>query len=573
VCIFDKSMKLSDKIQIAFFIFTCCFLKVNGQTIWDPNVYHSISSEEKTALFYDDFDDNRNNWGLGQVENDWLEKVVDGNLNFQSFDSHAKEDLIPFKIEQNKDFEIETAIRFVHGDSLKFFGLQWGKSADFNNQYDFLISGNNYVTIDKYSGEFFDYLEPSVSEFLRNNHFNKLTIRKLNTNFYFFVNEQLIYSMPFKPFFGDYIGFQVSENSSILIDYLKISELKQLNVNEPPDIFIKEPLKINYATSVSTAYKTAEKELTLTGKITDDGGVHDLFINNNESLMKLDGEFTVSIPLALDINLIRIVARDKQLLTSEKIIYVERTVSDKPKDVKDEFSQVNYYALLISVGEYEDTDITDLEHPIKDGLKLKEVLTKKYTFSPKNIEWLQNPTREEMIIAFDNLGKMLTKDDNLLIFFAGHGYWDKNLEVGYWLPSDSRKSNPANWFANSTIRDYVGGIKAKHVLLISDACFSGGILKTRNPFSDASPGVIKLYNLASRKAMTSGTLNEVPDESVFMKYLTRQLEQNDENFLTSEQLFTTIKPAVLNNSETIPQYGTIQSAGDEGGDFIFILKQ
>jgi hypothetical protein len=289
--------------------------------------------------------------------------------------------------------------------------------------------------------------------------------------------------------------------------------------------------------------------------------------------MKLDGEFTVSIPLALDINLIRIVARDKQLLTSEKIIYVERTVSDKPKDVKDEFSQVNYYALLISVGEYEDTDITDLEHPIKDGLKLKEVLTKKYTFSPKNIEWLQNPTREEMIIAFDNLGKMLTKDDNLLIFFAGHGYWDKNLEVGYWLPSDSRKSNPANWFANSTIRDYVGGIKAKHVLLISDACFSGGILKTRNPFSDASPGVIKLYNLASRKAMTSGTLNEVPDESVFMKYLTRQLEQNDENFLTSEQLFTTIKPAVLNNSETIPQYGTIQSAGDEGGDFIFILKQ
>jgi hypothetical protein len=261
------------------------------------------------------------------------------------------------------------------------------------------------------------------------------------------------------------------------------------------------------------------------------------------------------------------------LVTSEKIIYVERTVSEKPEDTKEDFKEVNYHALLISVNEYDDPDIADLDHPARDGMKLKEVLAKKYLFKPRNIKWLKNPSREDMIVAFDNLGKILTDKDNLLIFFAGHGYWDKNLEVGYWLPSDSKKTNPANWFANSTIRDYVGGIKAKHVLLISDACFSGGILKTRSPFSDATPGVIKMYNLPSRKAITSGTLNEVPDESVFMKYLINKLEQNQQKYLTSEHLFTIIKPAVLNNSETIPQYGTIQSAGDEGGDFIFIIRE
>ncbi len=540
--------------------------------MWDPNVYHSISSEEKTAIFYDDFDDNRYKWGLGEAKNDWLEKIAEGYLHFRSFDDNAKEDLINFKIEQNKDFEIETAIRFVEGDSLRFFGLQWGKSDDFNNQYDFLISGNNYITIDKYSGEFFDYLEPSVSDVLKKDHFNKLTIRKLNTNYYFFVNEQLIFAMPFKPFFGNYIGFQVGEYSSILIDYLKISELAQLNVNAPPDIFIKEPLKMNYATSVGNAYKIPEKEISLTGKVSDDGGVYDLYINNKETPFKLDGEFTVKIPLALDINIIRIIARDKQLITSEKIIYVERTISDITSEENEDLSNANYYALLISVSDYKDPDIMDLDQPVEDAGKLREVLTSKYLFKSKNIKWLQNPTREEMIVAFDNIGKQLTKDDNLLIFYAGHGYWDMNLKVGYWLPSDSRKSNPANWFANSTIRDYVGGIKAKHILLISDACFSGGILKTRSPFSDASPGLITLYNLTSRKAMTSGTLNEVPDKSVFMKYLIKQLEQNPDKFLTSEQLFTTIKPAVMNNSETIPQYGTIQSAGDEGGDFIFLLK-
>ncbi len=566
------AMKFSNQILLIIIIFTCGFLQVRGQNVWDPNVYHSISSEEKTAIFYDDFDDNRYKWGLGEAKNDWLEKIAEGYLHFRSFDDNAKEDLINFKIEQNKDFEIETAIRFVEGDSLRFFGLQWGKSDDFNNQYDFLISGNNYITIDKYSGEFFDYLEPSVSDVLKKDHFNKLTIRKLNTNYYFFVNEQLIFAMPFKPFFGNYIGFQVGENSSILIDYLKISELAQLNVNAPPDIFIKEPLKMNYATSVGNAYKIPEKEISLTGKVSDDGGVYDLYINNKETPFKLDGEFTVKIPLALDINIIRIIARDKQLITSEKIIYVERTISDITSEENEDLSNANYYALLISVSDYKDPDIMDLDQPVEDAGKLREVLTSKYLFKSKNIKWLQNPTREEMIVAFDNIGKQLTKDDNLLIFYAGHGYWDMNLKVGYWLPSDSRKSNPANWFANSTIRDYVGGIKAKHILLISDACFSGGILKTRSPFSDASPGLITLYNLTSRKAMTSGTLNEVPDKSVFMKYLIKQLEQNQNKFLTSEQLFTTIKPAVMNNSETIPQYGTIQSAGDEGGDFIFLLK-
>ena len=91
-------MKLKCDIPTIFLIFASSFLQVIGQTVWDPNVYHSISSEEKTALFFDDFDDNRYEWGLGQVKNDWLEQMADGNLHFQSFDANAKEDLIKRKI-------------------------------------------------------------------------------------------------------------------------------------------------------------------------------------------------------------------------------------------------------------------------------------------------------------------------------------------------------------------------------------------------------------------------------------------------------------------------------------------
>jgi hypothetical protein len=572
ICIFEIGMRFSGKIQVFLLMVFCLFTRVGGQTIWDPKVYHSVSAEEKTALLLDNFDDNRYNWGLGQAKNNWLEKITDGKLYFQSFDNNAKEDLIKFELPSEHDFEIETSIRFIVGDTARFFGLQWGKSSDFNNQYDFLISGNGLVSIDKFSGEFFDYLPPALSEFLKPGHFNKLTIRKINTNYYFFINEELIHTMPFKPFFGPYFGFQVGENSAIEVDYFKISELTKLNVNTPPDIFITEPQKIENSISVSSAFVTPEKEITLKGTVMDDGGVYDLFINDREVLFNTNGEFTASLPLAPDINLVRIVARDKQLITSEKVLYIERTMTESQGSEKEPFASVNYYALLISVGQYDDPAITDLDQPLSDGARLKNVLVKNYTFPEKNINWLKNPNREDLIVAFDNLGKKLTKDDNLLIFYAGHGYWDNNLMVGYWMPKDSKISNPANWFPNSTIRDYVRGIKARHILLISDACFSGGILKTRNVMANASPGIMSLYNLACRKVMTSGTLTEVPDESVFMKYLLSQLEENKDPYLSSEQLFSKIKVAVLNNSQTVPQFGTMQDTGDEGGDFIFIHK-
>jgi hypothetical protein len=125
---------------------------------------------------------------------------------------------------------------------------------------------------------------------------------------------------------------------------------------------------------------------------------------------------------------------------------------------------------------------------------------------------------------------------------------------------------------NSTIQDYISSIASKHTLLIADACFSGSIFKTRKAFTDAPPSIEKLYELPSRKGMTSGTMTVVPDKSVFLEFLNKRLIENQEHYLSSQQLFTSFREAVMNNSPNTPQYGTIQNAGDEGGDFIFIRK-
>lgn len=261
---------------------------------------------------------------------------------------------------------------------------------------------------------------------------------------------------------------------------------------------------------------------------------------------------------------------------SADTILVADLATRLPEMVKPDDDALNlkgkYFALIMGVNEYKDEYITDLDIPLKDAEKVYNVLTRFYTFEKENVTYLRNPTRADIISAMDELERNITEDDNLFIFFAGHGYWDERSDKGYWLPSDASRSNTVNWIRNSSISEYMASIKSRHTLLVADACFSGGIFKTRRAFSMPDMAVKRLYELPSRKAMTSGTLKEVPDKSVFVEYFVKRLEENLKKYLPSEQLFFSFKPAVLNNSDNVPQFGIIKNSGDEGGDFIFIRR-
>lgn len=174
-----------------------------------------------------------------------------------------------------------------------------------------------------------------------------------------------------------------------------------------------------------------------------------------------------------------------------------------------------FYALIIGISNYSDPLINELDKPLKDAELFYNTLTTRYTFEKENVKFLRNATMADMIDALDYFAKLVSPIDNFLIFYAGHGVWDASSEIGFWLPSDARKSSKLAWFRNSTLRDYLREIKSKHTLLISDACFGGSIFKTRSAFTDAPPAINILYELPSRRAMTSGTLTEVPIRALF----------------------------------------------------------
>ncbi len=230
------------------------------------------------------------------------------------------------------------------------------------------------------------------------------------------------------------------------------------------------------------------------------------------------------------------------------------------------------HALIIGIDNYRDPGLIDLDNPVSDAINLYDILTSGYLFDPENVVLLKDPTRAEIIRELDLMSNKLTRKDNLLIFYAGHGTWDRVKETGFWLPADAEAGSSVNWIRNSTIQDFVDDINTQHTLLITDACFAGSIFKSRGGFEDASKAINKLYSLPSRKAMTSGTLEQVPDRSVFLEYLLERLKENQDKYMSAGDLFISFREAVLNNSPTIPQYGIIQNTGDEGGDFIFIRR-
>lgn len=274
-----------------------------------------------------------------------------------------------------------------------------------------------------------------------------------------------------------------------------------------------------------------------------------------------------------------IIYRMSELRREYELAQLKKKASDRNvegKDSEGKTEKTSYYALFLGVNNYKNNDekLDDLKKPIQDAQQLHNTLTSYYNFDPEKVILISDPSRADIINALEALSATINERDNLLIFYAGHGVWDEKLQIGYWLPSDAKSDSKANWISNSTIRDYISGLKTKHTLLISDACFSGGIFKTRSISNGIDEyGFTKLYKLPSRKAMTSGTLTTVPDDSKFMKYLIKHLNENKDDYLTARQLFARIETAIINNTNNVPQYGIIQNAGDEGGEFIFIKKE
>ena len=202
-----------------------------------------------------------------------------------------------------------------------------------------------------------------------------------------------------------------------------------------------------------------------------------------------------------------------------------------------------------------------------------------YGFSAKT---LIDASRYDILKELSRLRVSLSEQDNLLIYYAGHGYVDEASGRGYWLPVDAEEDNFANWISTNDVTDVLNGMNALHVLVVADSCFSGTLtrgtrLRAAGWENDRRALIRRLATKRSRKVLSSGGIEPVLDSgggehSVFTKALLDVLQENTD-VMEGNRLFLELRERVVLNADQTPEYADIREAGHEGGDFIFVRRR
>ena len=324
----------------------------------------------------------------------------------------------------------------------------------------------------------------------------------------------------------------------------------------------------------SELYQYTEYKLDETGEpYTIEGGrfaISDQYLINKESfeLVKKYLMYEIDMPYSFynfDINkketaVVEKVETKKEVKTAEKLENI-RLKTDE-----------NYYALVIGNNNYQHLEKLDAAE--NDAKVIADVLENKYGFK---VNLLLNADYDTTVNSLFAITSKLKKNDNLLIYYAGHGELDKAENRGYWLPVDASYELRSKWVSNQRIVDRVKATKAKHVLLMIDSCFSGALMRGGNlikrDISIDEKYILRLKNKKTRLVITSGGNEPVIDSdggshSLFAYKLIETLKQN-KDVINSQYLFENIRKYVIANTDQTPELALVHKTGHDGGDFLF----
>ncbi len=238
-------------------------------------------------------------------------------------------------------------------------------------------------------------------------------------------------------------------------------------------------------------------------------------------------------------------------------------------------------ALIFATDQYDNWK--DLSNPINDARTIAKELRETYGFQ---VEILENNNIQDILIKLrEYASKVYLEDDQLFIFFAGHGHYDQLLGDGYIVGKDSKNNDPANtsYLSYSVLGRALNNLPTKHVFLTLDVCF-GGTFDAK--LASSSRGYEEMYaeisrsefasrrlKYKTRKFLTSGGKEYVPDgrpgmHSPFAHKFIEALRTNGgkDRILTLSEILnvvSTINPA--------PHFGDFGD-NEAGSDFIFMAK-
>ncbi|MEO8151651.1 MAG: caspase family protein [Rhizobacter sp.] len=338
--------------------------------------------------------------------------------------------------------------------------------------------------------------------------------------------------------------------------------------------------------SVRLAGQGTQRQLT--GKVTAEAGLRQLTLNDKPLAFDAQGVFRATLDLSQGPMELRLVATDRQgnqSMVSFSAVAGTASPARNTSLLPDHgVASGAYRALVIANQNYQHWE--RLDTPLRDAQDLKQLLERRYGFK---VTLLADATRREMFTALNALRAQLGSDDNLLVFYAGHGDIDPVTQRGYWVPVDGERHNRSNWMSVLDVTDQLNALPARQVLVVADSCYSGTMARTALAAADADLGAGRRWDalramgrLRARVALTSGGLEPVVDggagrNSLFTRSLIDVLSAVNEPIegrRVHEELAARFSlRAQRLKLQQKPEYAPIRFAGHEAGDFLFVPQR
>jgi hypothetical protein len=229
-------------------------------------------------------------------------------------------------------------------------------------------------------------------------------------------------------------------------------------------------------------------------------------------------------------------------------------------------------ALLIGVNDYRDRRVPQLAGAVPDARAVGELLDERLGYE---VQVLENPGKEQLLRALNQLALEARPGDSVIVYYAGHGVVPEGGGQGYWLPADVDAERPESWLSNADIGRLVSLIGARQMMLVSDSCFSGTLVGGGSRIQGVN-GSDPAALLSRRAAvvMSSGGDEPVADEgreghSVFAWHFMQSLKALD-GWRVGSEVFERLREAVTREFPQTPQYGASRFGGHEGNtDYLY----
>lgn len=539
----------------------------------------SVSQGQAMPLVFEDgLADNSNGWIVDQRDSTIL-RFNKGNLAMRTEEGKsATFKLWEKAIDKKKDFEIEANIRQLSGKKNKGYGLMWG-AKDSGNGFMLLINSfGSYAVYQRKAGQSVKLVDWTPSDQLLHLSVqpNKLLVRKVGKEYSFFLNDIWLRDIPYQELMGDQMGFVATADLVIEASSIAIREGQESYTPKPPTIVMVSPNSdgltidskaLEFAADINSESPVNKVKLTVNGNpvdVTPTAAANGVQVSTALVLDEGDNEIVVQ-------------AQNADGLSQSATVQVSVKTPNQPI-----VRNGNDYALFFATDEYDEW--TDLVNPVKDARTLAQELETNYGF---NTELVIGEGRKGILKTLKEYARRsYGPNDQLLIFFAGHGRFDEFFGEGYVVCSNSEKDDEGNnsYLSHSSLRTIVNNIPCQHTFLVMDVCFGGTI----DPFiaqggTRGNKGggkemtqtefIERKMKFKTRKYLTSGGKEYVPDGTPgHHSPFTRKFLEGLRNYGGHDKIIT-LGELVLYFERLLPEPRFGEFGNNEpGSDFLFIAR-